>query len=149
MSKLQTLWFQLGHLKLINRFSSPRFFKKPFAVPKHFPRESSEARPILQTLGVIYSIEWALRHCDTIIGECIVPAFSSLQIAHMLHVAYTSCATLATQCSTASQSQRQVVSMMLGVNQIYQRCQIWNSLPPRLIIDRGFPEVSWIKPLRA
>jgi hypothetical protein len=75
---------------------------KPFAVPKHFPRESSEARTILQTL-VIYSIEWALRHCDTVIGECIVPAqpspSSSWQIAHTLHVAYTSRATLATQSS--------------------------------------------------
>jgi hypothetical protein len=48
--------------------------RKPFAVPKHFPRESTEACPILQTLGVIYSIEWALRHCDTVIGECIVSA---------------------------------------------------------------------------
>jgi hypothetical protein len=31
-------------------------FEKPFAVPKQIPRESSEARPILQTLGVIYAI---------------------------------------------------------------------------------------------
>jgi hypothetical protein len=58
---------------------------------------ASEACPILQTLGVIYSIEWALRHCETVIGECIVT----------------------------------VLNM--------------NLLPPRLIIDRGFPEVSWIK----
>jgi hypothetical protein len=65
--------------------------RKPFAVPKHFPRKSSEARPILQTLGVIYSIEWTLRHCDTVIGECVMSArpspFSSMQIAHMLHIA--------------------------------------------------------------
>jgi hypothetical protein len=43
-------------------------------------------------------------------------------IAHMLHIAYTSRATLATQCSAASQSRRQVVSITLAVNQLYQRC---------------------------
>jgi hypothetical protein len=63
--------------------------------------------PLLQTLGVIYSIEWALRHCDTVIGECIMSArpspFSSWQIAHIFHVAYASRATLATQCSATSQ----------------------------------------------
>jgi hypothetical protein len=51
---------------------------------KQFPHESSEARPILQTLGVIYAIQWALRPCDTVIRECILPArpspFSSRQI---------------------------------------------------------------------
>jgi hypothetical protein len=35
--------------------------RKPFAVPKQFHREYSEARPILQTLGIIYVIYRALR----------------------------------------------------------------------------------------
>jgi hypothetical protein len=39
--KESTIWLQM---------------RKPFAVPTQFPRESSEARPILQTLGVIYAI---------------------------------------------------------------------------------------------
>jgi hypothetical protein len=43
--------------------------RKPFAVPKQFPRESSKARPILQTLGVIHAIQWALCHCDPVKSE--------------------------------------------------------------------------------
>jgi hypothetical protein len=46
----------------------------------------------------------------------------------------------ARQCLRCSSTNK---SITLAVNQIYQRgarCQIWNSLPPRLIIDRGFPD---------
>jgi hypothetical protein len=40
----------------INNTHIKRKNSKTIGVPKQFPRESSEARPILQTLGVIYAI---------------------------------------------------------------------------------------------
>jgi hypothetical protein len=35
---------------------------------------------ILQTLGIKYEIQWALHHCDPVIGECPVASSKKMKV---------------------------------------------------------------------
>jgi hypothetical protein len=67
--------------------------RKPFAVPKHFPRESSEARPILQTLCHLFdwvgltSLPASLRHSHRRVHSAR-STFTFFKLANCTHVAY-------------------------------------------------------------
>jgi hypothetical protein len=35
---------------------------------------------ILQTLGVKYELQWTLRHCDLVTGECPLAGFKTVKV---------------------------------------------------------------------
>jgi hypothetical protein len=85
--------------------------------------------------------------CDTVIGECTVPArpspFSSRQISWHAFTRYQGNAMERPFSISALGSVydvAQTIHSAVNQSQLVARCPIWNSLPPRLIIDRGFPD---------
>jgi hypothetical protein len=79
---------------------------KPFAVPKQFPRESSEARPIVQTLGVIWPYVIVTQSSES--AQCRLDLH--LLEAGKFHSTYASRATKATPWNGPSQPRGWVVS---------------------------------------